>query len=172
MLIPVAKVLGLHGLKGEVRISSLSFFHEFLYQIKRFYLKPPSERVLEVESFRKGPGYRIFLVKFKDLDYENAKELINEELYIRVEDLPSLEEGEFYFYQLIGLEVKEKIGEEEKFWGKVVEIMPVGEYELVLIKKGGESFYFPLVEEYVEKLDLDKGVLWVKNLKFLVDIQK
>lgn len=172
MLIPVAKVLGLHGLKGEVRISFLSFSCDFLSKIKNFYLKGQEEKVLEVESIRKGPGYEIFLVKFKNWNYEKAKELIHKELYIKVQDLPPLQEEEFYFYQIIGLEVKEKKKDREKVWGKVVEVMPVGEYELLLIKGKEGSFYLPLVEEYVEKVDLEKKVLWVKDITSLVEVQK
>lgn len=171
MLIPVAKVLGLHGLKGEIRISPLGFFQDFLFQIKVFYLKFPQEKALEVETFRKGPGYNIFLVKFKNLDYEEAKKLIHQELYLKTEDLPPLEGEEFYFYQIIGLEVKEKKEDQEKFWGKVVEVMPVGEYELLLIKKDKKNFYLPLVEEYVEEIDFEKRIIWVKDIKSLVEVQ-
>ncbi|MCS7279390.1 MAG: ribosome maturation factor RimM [Thermodesulfobacteriaceae bacterium] len=171
MLIPVAKVLGLHGLKGEMRISPLGFFQDLLFLIKLFYLKFPQERVLEVETLRKGPGYNIFLVKFKNLDYEEAKKLIHQELYLKVEDLPPLEGEEFYFYQIIGLEVREKTKDKEKFWGKVVEVMPVGEYELLLVKRDKENFYLPLVEEYVEEVDFEKGIIWVKDIKPLVEVQ-
>lgn len=171
MLVPVAKVLGLHGLKGEVRISPLSSFHDFLSQIKIFYIRTPQERILEVETFRKGPGYEIFLVKFKDLNYEKAKEIVNKELYIPIQDLPPPAEEEYYFYQMIGLEVREKTEKKEKFWGKITEVMPVGEYELLLIKSGKKSFYLPLVEEYVEEIDFKEGIIWVKNIKLLVEAQ-
>ncbi|MCD6549070.1 MAG: 16S rRNA processing protein RimM, partial [Thermodesulfobacterium sp.] len=160
MLIPVAKILSTHGIKGELKVSPLLSYSEILLQIKRFYLTKNKENFLEVENIRKGPGYNVYLVKFKDIDFEEAQSLTNQILYIDFEDLPDLEENEFYYYQIIGFKVKDK---NNKLWGKIKEIMPMGEYDLILVKtESGEEFYIPLVEEYVEELDLYSKTILVK----------
>ncbi|MBO8144470.1 MAG: 16S rRNA processing protein RimM [Thermodesulfobacterium sp.] len=170
MLIPVAKILSTHGIKGELKVSPLLSYSEILLQIKRFYLTKNKENFLEVENIRKGPGYNVYLVKFKDIDFEEAQSLTNQILYIDFEDLPDLEEDEFYYYQIIGFKVKDK---NNKLWGKIKEIMPMGEYDLILVKtESGEEFYIPLVEEYVEELDLYSKTILVKDIKALVESQK
>jgi len=170
VLIPVAKILSTHGIKGELKVSPLLSYSEILLQIKRFYLTKNKENFLEVENIRKGPGYNVYLVKFKDIDFEEAQSLTNQILYIDFEDLPDLEEDEFYYYQIIDFKVKDK---NNKLWGKIKEIMPMGEYDLILVKtESGEEFYIPLVEEYVEELDLYSKTILVKNIKALVESQK
>ena len=170
MLIPVAKILSTHGIKGELKVSPLLSYSEILLQIKRFYLTKNKENFLEVENIRKGPGYNVYLVKFKNIDFEEAQSLTNQILYIDFEDLPDLEEDEFYYYQIIDFKVKDK---NNKLWGKIKEIMPMGEYDLILVKtESGEEFYIPLVEEYVEELDLYSKTILVKDIKALVESQK
>ena len=169
MLIPIAKILTTHGIKGEVKVSPLTFNSELLFRIKKFYLSKDKTDLLEVESVRKGPGFEIVLIKFKNIDFEKAKTLINQILYVDLQDLPSLEEDEFYYHQILNFEVKDKKG---NYWGKVKEIMPMGEYDLILVKKNKEEFYIPLVEEYVEEIDFQAGIILVKDIKDLVEGQK
>ncbi len=169
MLIPIAKILTTHGIKGEVKVSPLTFNSELLFRIKKFYLSKDKTDLLEVESVRKGPGFEIVLIKFKNIDFEKAKTLTNQILYVDLQDLPSLEEDEFYYHQILNFEVKDKKG---NYWGKVKEIMPMGEYNLILVKKDKEEFYIPLVEEYVEEIDFQAGIILVKDIKDLVESQK
>jgi RimM protein, required for 16S rRNA processing len=76
----------------------------------------------------------------------------------------------FYYYQIIDFEVKDI---NDFSWGRVKEIMPMGEYELILVKnEKGEEFYIPLVEEYVEELDFNSKIIRVKDIKDLVESQK
>jgi len=170
VLIPVAKVLTTHGLKGELKISPLFSHSEIFFKIKNFYLGKNKENPLEVDTIRKGPGYNIYLVKFKKVDFEEAQTLIKKTLYINSEELPALESDEFYYYQILDFEVKDI---NDFLWGKVKEIMPMGEYELMLVKNNkGEEFYIPLVEEYVEEMDFSSKIIRVKDIKDLVKSQK
>ncbi len=170
MVIPVAKILATHGIKGELKVSPLLSYSEILSQIKRFYLTRNKENSLEVEKVRKGPGYNIYLVKFKDVNFEEAQTLVKQTLYIDLKDLPDLEEDEFYYYEIIGFKVKDR---NNNIWGEIKEIMPMGEYELILVRdKKGNEFYIPLVEEYVEELDFQNKTLLVKDIKELVESQK
>ncbi len=168
MRIPIAKILTTHGIKGELKVSPFTFNSEVLCNIKRFYLSKEDLEFLEVESCRKGPGFEIVLIKFKEISFEEAESLKNRILYVDTQELPSLEKDEFYYYQLIGLEVRDK---KSRLWGKIVEIMPMGEYDLILVKKQKESFYIPLIKEYVEEIDLKKGFVLVKDIEALFEVQ-
>ena len=165
MLVPIAKILTTHGIKGELKVSPLIFSSDVLFQIKKFYLSKDKTQVLEVENIRKGPGFNILLIKFKNTEFEEAQALINQTLYAELEDLPELEEDEFYYYQILGFEVRDKNG---KVWGKVKEIMPMGEYDLILVKGKKGEFYIPLVEEYIEEMDFTSGVIITKEIEALV----
>jgi 16S rRNA processing protein RimM len=168
VLVPIAKILGTHGLKGEVKTLPFLLNVDLFLNIKTFYLDKNKTEILEVESIRKGPGDEIYLLKFKDVDYESARFLRNRILYAEIKDLPPLEDDEFYYYQIYEFEVKDKKG---KSWGRVKEVIPLGEYELLLVK-GKESFYLPLIEEFVEEMDFKAQTILVKEIDDLVEVQK
>jgi len=169
VLVPIGKILGTHGLKGEVKFSPFSLDFDFLFAIQRFYLSKKGDRFFEVESLRQGPGFNVFLIKFKGVNYEEAQSLKNLILYIDTKDLPQPEEGEFYYYQVLGaLVIDEKSG---KIWGKVKEIMPVGEYDLFLVESDSGSFYIPLVEEFVKDINLLEKKILVRSIEDLFKVQ-
>ncbi len=167
--LPLFKVLSTHGLKGDLKVALLSFNTEILSNLKKVYLKNRWEEPLEIVQIKKGPGFNIFILKLKEFDYEKSKELINKTLYIESYDLPQLSDEEFYYHELEGLIVKDEKG---KVWGQVIEIMPMGEYELLLVRdEKKREFYIPLVEEYVEKIEPKKGIILVKDISALVESQ-
>lgn len=169
MRVPFALVLGPHGLKGEVKVSPLGLNVELLYQVRCYYLSKDDPQSLEVEEIKKGPGFNVFIVKFKEFTYEKARSLTKKVLYIETDALPEPEEDEFYYYQIIGFKVRDERG---RSWGKVKEIMPLGEYELILVEKeDGREFYIPLVEEYVKEIDFKLGEIVGSNLEALFESQ-
>lgn len=169
MKVPAGKLQGTHGLKGELKFSPYFFSPELFQSIKKFYLSPEKEETLLVESFRSGPGFNVFLIKFKGIAFEKAKDLVNKVLYIELEELPPAEEDEFYYYQLLGARVKDETG---KLWGEVKGIVPLGEYELLLVEFQGKEFYIPLVEAYVRGLDLNEKEVLVKDVRDLFKVQE
>ena len=50
--------------------------------------------------------------------------------------------------------------------------MPMGEYDLILVKGKKGEFYIPLVEEYIEEMDFTSGVIITKEIEALVESQK
>lgn len=169
-LIPLFKILSTHGLKGDLKVALLSLNQDLLPHIQKLYLKDKKEiAVVEVKSIQKGPGFNIFLLSLKEVDFEKAKGLLNKILYLKPSDLPELKEEEFYYYQLEGLKIVDKTG---KLWGEVSSVMPVGEYDLLLIKTpAGKEFYLPLVDEYVEEVNIKEKIILVKEIEALVESQ-
>lgn len=82
------------------------------------------------------------MLSLEEIDFERAKGLLNKILYLKPSDLPELKEEEFYYYQLEGLKIVDR---KDKFWGEVSGVMPLGEYDLLLIKTPeGKNSIFPL----------------------------
>lgn len=167
--IPLFKILSTHGLKGDLKVALLSNNLELIPYLKELYLKEDWEKPLKIKKLKRGPGYNIYILSLEKIDFPIASSLIKQILYLKLADLPPIEEEEFYYYQLEELKV---IDTKDKIWGKVVGVIPMGVYELLLIKdKNEREFYLPLVEEYVEKIDLEKKILQVKDISQLVEAQ-
>ena len=169
----IARITRAHGMKGEVKVLPFLIKNpEILSQIPRFYRRLGKEafKPLIPESVRPAPGGG-FLIKFSGIEGREAAENLHEvNLYAELSDLPPKEEDEYYVYELVGLKVVSPAGEE---LGRVVGVMPVGPYDLLEIKKEGEkSFYLPMIEDFVEEIDLEKGLIKVNPPADLIEAQK
>lgn len=169
-LIPLFKVISTHGLKGDLKVTLLTSNEDLLDNLKELLLLRPELRSYAVNKIKKGPGHLVYILSLEGIDFETARGLIGELLYIRASDLPQPEEGEFYFHQLEGLRILDERGRE---WGHVTGVIPMGDYELLMIKTAdGEEFYLPFVEEYVEGVDLEKGLIRVRSIEELFAVQR
>ena len=104
-LMVVGKVVGVQGLKGELRILPLSDFPERFTKPGERWLqrrKDPA-RPIELLSGRQLPGKELFVVRFAGIDSREAAEaLVGEELVVKASDRPKLAKGEFHLLDLVG----------------------------------------------------------------------
>ena len=70
---------------------------------------------------------------------------------MRREELPPTEEGEYYAFQLVGLEVEEEDG---RRLGRVANVAAGVANDVLELDSG---FALPLVEACVREVDLDRG---------------
>jgi 16S rRNA processing protein RimM len=97
---------------------------------------------LEVITARRGAGGRPVI----KLEQEVPR---GSELEVPVEALPPTEEGEYYAFQLVGLEVVEEGG---RRLGRVVSVEPGVANDSIALDSG---FLLPLVEVCVRDVDLE-----------------
>jgi 16S rRNA processing protein RimM len=105
--VTLAAVAGAHGLKGEVR---LKLFTEDAEGLKRYKAFDADGRTLTLQSVRpSGPGA---IARFREVpDRTAAEALRGVALTVARDELPPLEEGEYYHADLIGLAVVTPAGD-------------------------------------------------------------
>jgi 16S rRNA processing protein RimM len=144
--VKVGRVGKPHGLQGAFVVEDASEDPErFAVGVN---LLVEGERVTIVESKRAGGRPVIRL----DREVERGAELAVERAA-----LPPPEEGEYYVFQLVGLDVEEDGG---RPLGKVVEVTP-GPANDVLELDGGVAL--PLVDACVQEVDLAAGRIIVRR---------
>lgn len=149
----VAKLGRTVGVQGFVRLHNLSDFPEQFECGASFFDK--NSRVLKIKARN---AQSVLFEGFESL--ESAKTLVNLELFQSVEKSRAsckLGEGEFFYFDIIGLEVFEN----GLLLGVVKDILPAGNDLLLiksdesLVKKGFASeFYLPYVDFYVKSVEL------------------
>ena len=72
--------------------------------------------------------------------------------------LRELPEGEYYWRQIVGLEVYLPDG---RPLGEVAEIWPTAAHDLLVVRGAGEPVLVPAVDEILTRVDLDAGALWI-----------
>ncbi|MCS7179492.1 MAG: ribosome maturation factor RimM [Anaerolineae bacterium] len=145
----VGRILRPHGVRGEVRMEILTGYPERLSLHRVFYLGPQAQPY-PVESIRFHQGAA--LIKLAGCDNRNAAETLRGLLVqIPLEDAVPLEEGEYYYFQVVGLEVFTEAGE---CLGRVMEVIETGANDVYVVQGPRGEVLIPAVEDVVRELDL------------------
>jgi 16S rRNA processing protein RimM len=151
----IGTITSVNGVRGNVKI--------------RIFTSSPTD----IENFKKvfdenGNTYS-FKVLIEKKDYiiasiegvnsrNEAENLLNTSLYVDRKDLPEAAEEEFYYADLIGLEV---LDDADKLVGKVCSVVNYGAGDIIEITppQSEKTFMVPFSKVSFPKVDLQKGVL-------------
>lgn len=84
----------------------------------------------------------------------DAKQWIGSELSVPEAELPPLGDNEYYYYQVVGLEVFDTKGARI---GTIARLWPTAGGDLYVVQDGEKEYLIPVVKEIVTKIDFDAG---------------
>jgi 16S rRNA processing protein RimM len=160
----VGRVLRPHGVRGELRVEIITGFPERLGQHEYFYLAHPGspEDVTRypLEELRHHRG--VVLLKLAGCDDRDAADLLRGMLVqIPVEEAVPLEEGEHYYFQVVGVRVETESGE---WLGQVAEVLETGANDVYLVRGPRGEILVPAITDVVRALDVEEGRMVVRLL--------
>ena len=151
----LGKIVKAFGIKGEAKILSCSHFRLERYKKNRklfLWNEKTNERIqVTVSTFRMEKEFDI--VKFKE--FSSIEELTPYiSYYVQVEkDLSFLEEGEFFYSDLLGLDVSDENGAS---LGKVSKIEEYASYATLRVKRENKKdILIPFVKAFIAQVDLE-----------------
>ena len=153
----VGKIVNTQGLQGEMRVLSVTDFAEERFKkgnrLALFDKKDQFVMDVEIASHRKVKNFDI--IKFKGMYHINDIEKFRDfTLKVREEDLTDLEDGEFYYHEIIGLEVYE----DDVLLGRIKEILQPGANDVWVVKrKGKRDLLLPYIPPVVLGIDIEQG---------------
>ena len=129
----VGKITGCYGIKGWVKIHSYTDPQENFLGFGQLQLR--RGRALEPVEFDAGrPHGKGLVAHIAGVDDRTAAEAFRGlEVTVAAESLPALEEGEFYWHQLQGLQVWCTEGEERVLLGRVDYLIETGANDVLVI---------------------------------------
>ena len=158
----VGRILAPWGIRGEVKVEVLTDFPERFAPQKVVYL---NARPLEIESCR--PHKQHLVVKLATIDsVEDAERLRGQDLTIPRSELYPLPEGQYYTFQIIGLDV---LTTEGQYLGQVTDIMATAGNDVYIVEGEGGEILIPAIEDVVKSIDLKKGKMVIEAIKGLLD---
>lgn len=148
----IGKVVSTFGLKGMIKVWPLTDFPERFNAGKIIYIQ---QKPLHIEDciWHK----RQVRLKLKEIrKIEDAKNLVGYDISVPANDLPKLDDKEYFVSELIGIEAFDDNG---KYIGKVEEVIFAPAHDLYKIN----SLYVPAVKEFIKEID-------TKNKRMIVHI--
>ncbi len=156
-----------HGLKGELSILLDVDYPEDYKSLESVFVEVNKQLVpFFIEYFQLNGDRGI--VKFEDVDdLASAERLFKAGLYLPVENLPELEEGQFYYHEVIGYMVIDKsLGE----IGIVDQIYEFPNQDLLGVTHHGKEVLIPINDQIISKADHTLQQIEVDLPEGLLDI--
>lgn len=159
-MIRFGKIVNVHGLKGDVKILTNSdFANERLQKKGVLYLE--DQTALTIENARLSKT--TWIVKFAEISrVEDAQQYKNKGLF--VEAMDDLDEDEFYYSDLIGMELVA----DGQVVGSVGDVVEVGSGHN-LVCRGAHNFQIPFIHTFVGDIDFDARTIQIFPIPGLID---
>jgi 16S rRNA processing protein RimM len=167
-LIPVGKIIGTHGIKGQLKVHSYSGNFESLSAARTVVLKSAdgSLREIPLKGFNANSGK--FIISLQDFDdIDRAKPLVGNELCLKRCHLPKLTADEYYWSDLIGLRV---IIDDGTLLGTIFDIFETGSSDIYVVRGEKREYLIPAIADVVKQVDLERGEMVITPLDGLLDL--
>jgi len=170
----VGLITSCHGIKGQVKVKSLSDFEERFLKPGMRWLQKENEQPAEIKllSGYKQPGKETFIIKFQGINTRNnAEQLKKYRILVKTNKLPELKKEEFHLLELINLRVKTLENDELKIIGKVINLENEKNNLLVIeLFKNQKKVFIPFVEEIVPLVDIKNNFLIINPPRGLLEL--
>ncbi|MEL6696660.1 MAG: ribosome maturation factor RimM [Bacteroidota bacterium] len=158
--VEIGYVAKAHGLKGEVKIILDVHDTQEYRDIPLIFLGKGDKplKPYQIESFHHHKQ-KEFLLAFVGVDTREASEdLVGHALYFPIEELPPLEDGHFYYFQVIGFDVVDK---ERGKLGTVRDFADGAAQDVLIMTYQGKDVLIPVVEPVMGLADFEKKAVYV-----------
>jgi 16S rRNA processing protein RimM len=164
-LLPIGRVAKPHGVSGKIKIDYFGedLNHFLLY--REIFIKDHTGRLQAYDISEVVPQTSRLIIKVKGIERrEEVEPLVGREIFIKMKSLPDLEEGEHYWFEILGMVVETEKG---KRIGRIKEILPTGANDVYVVEGKSREIFLPAIEEVIQSIDVKAGrmkVIWMEGL--------
>ena len=159
------RVVGTHGVRGELRVEPWCDSARFLTGFSEFYWDGGKEKVKVVSS---RPHKNLLLLKLEGIDtVEQGDALRGRVLFLNRKDV-KLPEGRFFVQDLIGLSAVD--ADDGRVYGKVTDVFPTGSNDVYQVTdEDGKNYLVPAIRDVVVRVDVDAVVMELRPMRGIFD---
>ncbi len=129
--------------------------------LREVFIEVKSGNLRAYEILETTPQAPRLILHLKGIEKrEEVESLVGKEVFIKREALPDLEEGEYYWMDLLGMSVETQEG---KKIGRVKEVFSTGANDVYVVDGKRGEIFLPATEEVIQGVDLEKGVMKVSR---------
>jgi 16S rRNA processing protein RimM len=167
-LVVLGRISGTHGIRGELKVHSYSEDAVTLQRAAFVLLRMP-DGTLEPYAVAavRASGKKV-LLSLQGFDSINqVQHLIGREVCVRRDQLPPLDEDEYYWHDLLGMSVVTATGQP---LGVVKDIFATGSNDVYVVRQGRREYMIPALEDVVVHIDLVQRVMTISPFEGLLDL--
>ena len=156
-----------HGVKGYVKVKHFTESHRGVTAYGEVFNDKMEKIILDFKGLSKNLGiYSIRGITNRDL----AESFRGIKLFVKKNNLPSLTNGDVYHFNIIGLSVINKDGNQNL--GTVKNILNFGAGDIAEIRSNKGDLFVPLMQNDLEHIDNKKGTIFLSNFDKWQNINK
>jgi len=158
-LFPIGRVVKPHGVKGKVKVKYYGVDLRKLSLYREVFIEDEKGGPKAYEILEAIPQPPRLILQLKGIEkIEEAESLTGREIFVKREALRELEEGEYYWGDILGVAVETQEG---KRIGKVKDIFPTGANDVYVVEGKRGEILLPATEEVIRSIDIKKRVMKV-----------
>lgn len=169
-LIAVGRIVGTHGIRGQLRLHSYSGNMESLKSADFIYLRSPSGETRKILLKRAVYHGDKILLSLDGLDtIELVQDLVGFELYLDRDQLPTPGTDEYYWHDLLELSV---VTAEGQRLGTIQDILETGANDVYLVRNpdNGREYLIPAISSVIASIDLTSKTMVITPLDGLLEL--
>lgn len=162
----IGRIVRAHGVRGEVSVTILTDFPERFETIEWVFIGDEFEaEAYRLESYR-WHKQNVLLTLAGVTDRLAADKLRGQLVQVPFEEAMPLPEGDFYLFELIGLQVFTVAGE---YLGVIEEILETGANDVLVVKTQAQAeILLPSIPDVVKSVEPDAGRVLVELIDGLI----
>jgi 16S rRNA processing protein RimM len=167
-LLPIGRISKPHGLNGEVRVFLYSGNLDSITELNRLFIhKKEHEKPVEFNIANLRIQNNTIIIGLEGINtIEEASELRGSIVMVDKCDLPEPKEDEYYWFQLIGLDVVTIDG---RFVGTVKNLIDREPQALLVVENNNREFLIPMVDTIVQGVELEESEVIITPIEGLFD---
>ncbi len=157
----IGKILAPWGSRGKLKVEVATDFPQRFAPSSKVYINRQPMTIDSAEWQKKKA-----IIKLSTIDnIEDAEKLRGQLIEIHHSELHPLPQGQYYHFQVIGLEVRTTQGE---LLGNVTEILSTPSNDNYVVSGAKGEILIPAIEDVIKSIDLDKGCLIIEPIEGLL----
>jgi len=165
----LGRVLRPHGLEGVLRVQSYASSIDSFPEGENLILRKPGGDIREYKVLAVNAHKRFVLMKLEGIDsVETAEKYRSADILVEKQAIP-LQEEEFLWEELLGLDVFLATGEQV---GRLSQIIPTKGNDIYVIQGEKKEILIPAVHEVIQEIDIEEGKITISPMEGLLDLNE
>lgn len=164
----LGKIVSKHSFKGEVLIKLDTDEPELYEKMESVFVSLGNNLVpffIEKSRLHKSSLLR---VRFEEVTNESdADKVMGSEIYLPLTFLPKLKGNKFYYHEIIGFTLQDKVHGDI---GIIQSVNDTTSQALFEVEKGDKQLLIPVNDQIITKVDRDNKTIFVETPEGLVDL--